>query len=97
MSEKAPTLKAGHPAERAVYATLDGRLVEEGDPAANQLVVGAGGVVTEKMAARYAHAPGAPVPSDAPQAPQKSGKAEAKDEKKDDDEDQDAKGGKGKK
>jgi len=71
MSEKKLELKPGHPAERAIYATRDGRLVEEGDPEASELVVGPGGVITEKMAARYQHRPaGAPVPSDAPPEPQ---------------------------
>jgi hypothetical protein len=70
MSEKPLELKPGHPAERAVYATRDGRLVEEDDPEASELVVGAGGVVTEKMAKRYrgggaSPAEGTPVPSDA--------------------------------
>jgi hypothetical protein len=70
MSEKPLELKPGHPAERSIYATRDGRLVEEDDPEASELVVGAGGVVTEKMAKRYrgggaAPAEGVPVPSDA--------------------------------
>lgn len=67
MSEKAPELKPGHPAERAIYATRDGRLCEEDDPEASELVVGAGGVVTEKMAARYGKEAqaGKAVPSDA--------------------------------
>jgi len=70
VSEKKLELKPGHPAERAIYATRDGRLVEEGDPEASELVVGPGGVITEKMARRYsggagAAAEGTPVPSDA--------------------------------
>jgi len=66
MSEKKLELKAGHPAERAIYATRDGRLVEEGDPEASELVVGPGGVITEKMAARYqGRGAGKEIPSDA--------------------------------
>lgn len=38
--------------DRRLYATRDGRLVEEGDPEAHELVCGAGGVINAKTAAR---------------------------------------------
>ena len=39
--------------DRALYATLDGRVVEGDDPAANTLIAAAGRPIPEKLAARY--------------------------------------------
>lgn len=39
--------------DRRLYLTRDGRVVEDGDPEAHQLLVGAGGQITAEMARQY--------------------------------------------
>lgn len=44
---------SGLVAQEAIYATADGRLVGEDDPAANVLVASAGSTISEKMVERF--------------------------------------------